>query len=192
MGWGTIDAFVRAHGYAARPRTLGQTVGGTHVGGSKHYLGDAVDYGRNDSESDAIAQLLLPYATGPDAPLIELFGSDGTSMKNGVPLSPEPAGHAGNHTHVAIRPGATLDGFTPGASPASSATSSGATFGETSADSGDGGALALLGSGGFWLRLLEVSVGAVLILMGLVALSQALQGSAGKGLAGALSKGASA
>lgn len=169
-GWAVIDQYVRAHGLAARPRTIGQTAGGTHASGSYHYIGQAVDYGRSDSESDAIAQLLLPLATGAGAPIVELFGSDGTSMKNGAPLSPEPEGHRGSHTHVAIRAGVeTLDGWAP-----SSATSS-ATF--AAADTGKIDPVAALGRPGTALRALELTAGAILILMGLVALSNALKGA---------------
>jgi hypothetical protein len=124
----------------------------------------AVDYGLADSEADQIAALLRPLATGPGCPLVELFGSDGTSLKDGAPLSPEPDGHKGNHTHAAIRPGVTsLDGYAP------------STVLVASTSSSSSSALSMLGQASTWLRLLEIVVGAGLILMGLVALQSALR-----------------
>lgn len=166
IGWQVIDAYVRAHGLAQRPRTIGQTIGGTHAKGSYHYLGLAVDYGVNDSEADQIAALLRPLATGPGCPLVELFGSDGTSLKDGVPLIPEPAGEAGTDTHAAIRAGVTsLDGYVPASmdvvSPASTSSTS--------------SSLSFFGRASTIVRVLEVIAGAALILMGLVQLQRALR-----------------
>lgn len=170
-GWVVVDDYVRARGLATRARTPGQTIAGTHASGSYHYLGQAVDYGRSDSDADAIARLLLPLATGPGAPIVELFGSDGTSMKNGAPLSPEPEGHRGSHTHAAIRAGVTtLDGWSPAV-----ATSSPVLL--STAGAGEIDPVAALGRPGTALRLVEVAAGAILILMGLVALSNTLKGA---------------
>lgn len=161
IGWGVIDAYVRSHGLAQRPRTPGQTIAGGHAEGSYHYLGMAVDYGCADSECDQIAALLRPLAMGDGCPIIELFGSDGTSLKDGKPLSPEPAGHAGNHTHAAIRPGVTsLDGYSPATMDVASPSSS---------------SFAFLGKPSTIVRVVEVLAGAALVLMGLVAMQKALR-----------------
>lgn len=115
MGWSTLDAYARAKGVRIGAPSPGQTLGGNHTNGSNHYLGLARDYGR-ESDAAAVERLFAPLATGRNPPIIELYGIGGTSLKDGKALSPEPAGHLGDHTHVAIRSGVSLADLMSGGS----------------------------------------------------------------------------
>lgn len=110
MSWQEIDRYIRSLGIRCDERAPGQTSAGVHSTTSWHYHGLAVDYGLADSDADAIARALEPFAQGPDAPLVELFGSvPGLHYKNGVYTGVDPTGgHENNHTHAAIRRGAAL------------------------------------------------------------------------------------
>lgn len=107
MGWSTLDDYAKAKGVRIGAPSPGQTLGGTHASGSYHYAGLARDYGR-ESDAAGVERLFAPLASGKNPPIVELFGIGGTSLKDGKALSPEPAGHVGNHTHVAIRAGVSL------------------------------------------------------------------------------------
>lgn len=98
----------------AANRSAGQVTSGTHASGSEHYQGRAVDFGGADSDAGAVEALFAPMAATPGSPVDELYGYNGASFKNGAVLSPEPAGHKGNHTHVGVRQGTTLDALRSG------------------------------------------------------------------------------
>lgn len=115
MGWSVLDDYAKAKGLRVGAPSPGQTLGGTHANGSNHYKGLARDYGR-ESDAAGIERLFAPLAAGKNPPIIELYGIGGTSLKDGSALSPEPAGHAGDHTHVAIRAGVTLADLMSGGS----------------------------------------------------------------------------
>lgn len=116
-GWESIDAALMALGIRFGAPTAGQTTGGSHVAGSEHYDGRARDYGSADSDPAAIATALLPYATGPDAPIDELIYSPlGIFMDKGQPFTPtdeERQQHYG-HAHVGVAPGVDLAAFVTG------------------------------------------------------------------------------
>lgn len=107
MGWPVLDDYAKAKGVRVGAPSPGQTVGGTHAAGSLHYAGLARDYGR-ESDAAGVERLLAPLARGKNPPIIELYGIGGTSLKDGKAVSPEPAGHAGDHTHAAVRAGVSL------------------------------------------------------------------------------------
>lgn len=109
--WESIDRALALLGLRYGPPSLGQTVGGTHVAGSEHYAGRARDYGTSDSDAGAIAQALVPYATGPDAVVDELFFSPaGIFYDKGQAFTPSAELRQGHysHVHVGVRPGGDL------------------------------------------------------------------------------------
>lgn len=108
-GWQAIDRCLAAAGVRFGVPTLAQTTGGNHVPSSWHWKGCARDYGKSNSDLPAVLAVLLPFAQGDRAPLVELFGLE-SFWKNGSPIRPNADlfhSHQ-NHVHAAIRPGATL------------------------------------------------------------------------------------
>lgn len=192
QGWQVIEAYVDRAGVRHGVASLGQTIGGTHADGSKHYLGLARDYGLADSDADAISRLFAPLAQGVNAPITELFGSDGASFSHGQRFAPEPAGHAGDHTHVAVAAGATVDDLIAGrpvfnANAGIGVTDSG-TVDITTADTTLLGRVAGLGRTGTWIRVGEVILGGAGLVVGALLLSKDLKGTAGS-IAAAVGKG---
>jgi hypothetical protein len=171
MTWQVLDQVVDDRGIRRGAPTPGQTIAGTHASASYHYLGLARDYGMSDSDAVAISHLFAPLARSRPDLIPEMFGADGVGYSQGSPF--QPAGHTGSHTHVAVAAGVTAQELesalgganvapaTPGASTAGSAV----------------GSLAFVGKTSTAIRLVEILVGSVLILMGLVALSKALKGA---------------
>lgn len=164
--WQTIDAALAKLGLRFGAPTAGQTTAGGHVSGSEHYQGRARDYGDANSDVTGITQALLPYATGPNAPIDELFSSrDNVFMKNGAPITPDAALRQGhyNHVHVGVRQGvdlaAIIAGPGVGASPADPSSSVTATPVSTLSSV----------TSGFMRPLVEVAIaggGLVLIVLG--------------------------
>ncbi|MCU1449339.1 MAG: hypothetical protein JWP02_1509 [Acidimicrobiales bacterium] len=109
-GWESIDAALQLLGLKVGPPTPGQTTGGGHVSNSEHYQGRARDYGTADSDAAGIAQALLPYAQGPDAPVDELFFSPlNIFYKNGQAITPDDALRQEHYSHVHVGIRANLD-----------------------------------------------------------------------------------
>ncbi|MFL6144513.1 MAG: hypothetical protein ACJ72N_21955 [Labedaea sp.] len=124
-GWESIDAALRALGIRIGAPTPGQTTSGGHVAGSEHFQGRARDYGTSDSDADAIARALVPFAQGPDAPVDELFYSPlGIFYDSGKAYSPTPTERANHysHVHVGIRPGVDLAAAVAGGAASSSSS----------------------------------------------------------------------
>lgn len=104
--WAELKRWVAAHGFMVGRDCLEQTTGGGHATTSLHYTGMAVDFGDAGVDYVAIARWLVPFATGPDRVIDELFcADDGIAWSHGAPSSfhDNPA-----HTHVGLRPGAKL------------------------------------------------------------------------------------
>lgn len=102
--WQDIDAYLESRGIRIGAPTIGQTTGGVHANGSRHYLGRARDYGVGDSDGPAVYAALVPFATGPNYQLEELFfGSAG--FDNGQPWV-EP--NHEDHVHAALKSGGVL------------------------------------------------------------------------------------
>lgn len=177
MSWQVLDELARRHGLQVGAPTVGQTVGGTHVNGSWHYLGLARDYGRT-SDPVGISKLFAPLARSRPDLIPELFGYDGVGFDNGKPY--QAAGHTGDHTHVAVRAGVTVDQLESAL--AGSSVAPAPSGGSTAVSGGASGvgSLAFIGKTSTAIRLTEILVGSVLILMGLVALSNALQKGIGQ------------
>jgi len=106
MGWPILDAVAAAHGLTVGSPTLGQTNGGKHANGSHHYTGNARDYGRT-SDAAGISRLFAPVAKAHPDIIPELFGIDGVGFDSGKPY--QAGGHTGDHTHVAIGYGVTVE-----------------------------------------------------------------------------------
>jgi hypothetical protein len=107
--WRLIDQYLSGRRIRIGPPTVGQTTGGRHTSTSYHYAGQARDYGRSNSDLRGILAALLPHATGPAAPIVELFGLD-VYCKNGRRITPSAGlrdSHQ-DHVHVALRPGGAL------------------------------------------------------------------------------------
>lgn len=74
---------------------------------SFHADGRARDFGLANSDADAISRLFNPIAMDHPELIPEVFGSDGVGTDLGQPY--QAPGHTGDHTHVAIAAGVTLD-----------------------------------------------------------------------------------
>lgn len=132
-GWQSIDNALSALGLRFGPPTADQTTGGSHAPNSEHYAGRARDYGDASSDVSAITKALLPYATGPNAPIDELFSSrDGVFMANGERIVPGDALRQDHydHVHVGVRSGVDLAALIdPTAAAASSSAPTGTLTG---------------------------------------------------------------
>jgi hypothetical protein len=110
--WQLLDDFLAGRGIRYGPPSLEQTTGGDHAPGSLHYDGLARDYGRSNSDVGAISAALVPFAKGPNAPIVELFDSvSNIFYDNGVEFTPsdELRRTHYDHVHAALRAGANLD-----------------------------------------------------------------------------------
>lgn len=97
----------QATGLDLGPDCLNQTTGGGHAPTSKHYIGEAFDASHN---FEALARFLVPFATGPERWIDELFCSDiGIAYSSGAVSSFRDACC---HTHVGLRAGAPLPSLT--------------------------------------------------------------------------------
>lgn len=80
-----------------------------HVEGSNHYAGIARDYGDMSNDCHAIVAALIPFATGPNPVIIELYyAPTNTWLKNGRQLSRSAIGDHDDHVHAAIDPNRIL------------------------------------------------------------------------------------
>ena len=112
--WEEIDRFLTARGVRIGKGSTPQTTGGGHTPTSHHYIGAARDYGKHDSDAEAVARRLELIALQPNSPIAELFcavGNTSIFIKNGQSLSPVTpklrADHR-DHCHVALKFGRTL------------------------------------------------------------------------------------
>jgi len=100
--WETIEAFVAAAGIRFGPGSR------TRPGDPGfHGRGQARDFGLKNSDAHAVSRLFAPIARAYPRLVPEMFGSDGVGYDEGK-VYQEP-GHTGDHTHVAIGAGVTLE-----------------------------------------------------------------------------------
>jgi len=100
--WEVLEAFVSAAGIR-----FGD--------GSRYRAGDpgfhgrnrARDFGLSNSDAHAISRLFAPIARANPELIPEMFGSDGVGYDEGRVY--QAPGHTGDHTHVAIGLGVTLE-----------------------------------------------------------------------------------
>lgn len=99
------------NGIPQPPATACGTTECGHAVGSYHYLLLALDRGACIAHAEALWDLFVPYAQGPDRVIDELFLDCRGGYKRGVSIGPI-GGHAccdsgdpNAHLHVALRPG---------------------------------------------------------------------------------------
>lgn len=164
-GWEVIEAFLTRRGVRFGP---GSSLRPGDAD-SWHGQGQARDFGLANSDADLIARIFAPIAQAHGDLVVELFGSEGTGYNDGQPY--QAPGHTGDHTHVALAPGTTLDQLEAAAAglpvpPAGQTDGEGADAGKASAW--------LANPHGVW-RIFEGIIGIGAILAGLIMLSRTLR-----------------
>ena len=102
---GIIEA-ARNLGLLVSDPAVTQTTGGTHVVGSEHYDGRAVDFGFNlqggADNLEALYNAFLPYAQGPGHVIDELFYDPLGGWADGMNIG--AIGSHDAHVHVGVKP----------------------------------------------------------------------------------------
>lgn len=184
-GYEVIEAFLARRGVRFGP---GSTLRPGDAD-SWHGTGQARDFGLANSDADLISRIFAPIAQAHGDLVVELFGSDGTGFDAGLPY--QAPGHTGDHTHVAVAPGTTLEQLEAAAAGVGVPMATSTTTPPSTAAPDPEKASAWLGNPrGIW-RIIEGIIGAGAILAGLIMLSKTLRTLVTKGGMAVATKGAS-